>query len=246
MVYLAHTVHWQFLGLVIGCVGWILTMATAGHNEWRLWYVEDVSVVTSGVAWVGVWRACFYSHTLPDSEFCQPIGIADPFVPVEISVAQVVIMVAVITGLLGNILGAYSVRNIYFGQKTHDFIRLTFSGAGGLYVLTGVSFLVPLVWNVKSVLTNQTVAFPPEFHLPPAPLRQEVGGAIWMGVGASIFLIFGGLLFLCYRYVIRAKPVSGENDKDPLHGPPIRLKSILENGDKETKDNPAFQAEEDL
>uniref|UniRef100_A0A4W5KQ18 Uncharacterized protein n=1 Tax=Hucho hucho TaxID=62062 RepID=A0A4W5KQ18_9TELE len=154
-----------FLCLVIGCVGWILTMATAGQNEWR--YVEDVSVVTSGVAWVGVWR---------------PIDIADPFVPVEISVAQVVIMVAVITGLLGNILGAYAVRNIYFGQKTHDFIRRTFSGAGGLYVLTGVSFLVPLVWNVKSVLTNQTIAFPPEFHLPP------------MGVGASIFLIFSSLL----------------------------------------------------
>ncbi|KAG7276283.1 hypothetical protein CRUP_015606 [Coryphaenoides rupestris] len=72
MRYLADTAHAQFLGLVVGCVAWILIMATAGLNEWRLWYVPDATaVVSSGVAWVGIWRACFYSHTLGRFEVCR-------------------------------------------------------------------------------------------------------------------------------------------------------------------------------
>ncbi|KAJ7993581.1 hypothetical protein DPEC_G00273890 [Dallia pectoralis] len=209
MVYLAHTAHWQFLGVVIGCVGWILTMVTAGQNEWRIWYIEDVSVVASGMAWVGVWRACFYSHTLPDYEFCRPISIIDPFVPLEIPVSQVVVMVTVILGLMGNMVGVYAVRNIYFGQKTCNFLRLLFTGTGVLYILSGVSSLVPLIWNMTSVLTNQTIAFPPEFYLPPAPLTQEVGVAIWMGFGASMLLLFSGVLFLCYRMF---QSLSGTSD----------------------------------
>ncbi|KAL1023431.1 hypothetical protein UPYG_G00040740 [Umbra pygmaea] len=245
MVYLAHTAHWQFLGLVIGCVGWILTMVTAGQNEWRLWYIEDGSVVASGIAWVGVWRACFYSHSFPDYEFCRSMGITDTFVPLEITVSQVVVMATVVLGLAGNMVGAYAVRNIYFGQKTPKFIRLVFCGAGGLYVLTGACCLVPLIWNMRSVLTNQTIAFPPEFHLPPAPIRQKVGVAIWIGIGASIILIFSGLLFLSYRYPIRAQrlttlPISGERH----HQHETAMSGVK--WDSRAKNNPAFLAEEDL
>ncbi|XP_019904421.1 claudin-34 isoform X2 [Esox lucius] len=247
----ATSTHWQFLGLVIGCVGWILTMVTAGQNEWRIWYVEDVSNVASGTAWVGVWRACFYSHTLPDFEFCRSIGITDPFIPLEIPVSQVMVMVTVILGLTGNMVGAYAVRNIYFGEKTSNIIRLLFTGAGVLYVLTGASCLMPLIWNMTSILTNQTITFPPEFHLPPAPTTQKVGVAIWIGISASILLFFSGILFLCYSYPTEAsrpatQPTSG--DKHLEHGTAMFM-SKLENGNEvssRARDNIVFQAEEDL
>ncbi|KAI4794383.1 hypothetical protein KUCAC02_032098 [Chaenocephalus aceratus] len=101
MKYVAHTAHWQFLGLTFGVLAWILTVATTGLNEWRLWFVSDVSVVTSGVAWVGIWRACFYSHALPVIENCRSISISDSFAPAEIPVAQVLMVSALVCGLLG-------------------------------------------------------------------------------------------------------------------------------------------------
>jgi len=97
MRYLAHTAHWQFLGLMTGFLAWILIMAATGLDEWRLWFVDDASVVASGVAWVGIWRACFYSHAL---ENCRAIGFSDPFTPPEIAAAQVLLTLLLLTLLL--------------------------------------------------------------------------------------------------------------------------------------------------
>ncbi|XP_069560039.1 claudin-34 [Brachyistius frenatus] len=246
MIYLTHTAHQQFLGLIVGVLAWILTICTAGFNEWRLWYVDDVSVISAGVAWVGIWRACFYSHAFPSAEYCQSISISDAFVPVEISVAQVLMGLAVICGLVGNISAAVAVRMVYFSVEDRRNIRLVFVLAGALYLLTGTFSLVPLVWNMRSVLHNSTIHFPPEFRLPAAPVRQQVGSAIGVGISASILMLMSSLIFLSYRYVWRA--LSSEAPRDPLHDPwtitTLPQKSELANGDYQGRNNPAFTSEE--
>ncbi|PWA14478.1 hypothetical protein CCH79_00011142 [Gambusia affinis] len=136
MIYLAHTAHRQFLGLVFGFLAWLFIVTTTGINEWRLWYVDDVSVITSGVAWVGIWRACFYSHVLPEAEYCRSIGVSDIFAPAEIPSAQVLMMLAVVTGLLGNVSAAVAVRFAYFSVEDRRNMRLSFALAGALYSVT--------------------------------------------------------------------------------------------------------------
>ncbi|XP_026201370.1 claudin-34 [Anabas testudineus] len=250
MIHLVDTAHWQFAGLVAGFLAWILTMITAGLNEWRLWQVADVSVITSGVAWVGIWRVCFYSHVLPNIENCQSINISDTFVPVEIPVAQVLIMLAVVCGLAGNISAAVAVRMAYFSLEERRNIRLVFVLAGTLYFLTAMLSLVPLVWNMSSVLNNSTIDFPPEFYLPAAPVRQQVGSAIGVGMFASILMLISSLLFLCYRYAWHTLSSDGPRDtSDPLHGPwkvtTLEHKSGLSNGDNQARDNPAFLTDDE-
>ncbi|XP_008279531.1 claudin-17 [Stegastes partitus] len=245
MLYLANTAHWQFLALIAGFLAWILTMTTIGLNDWRLWEVDDVSVISSGVAWVGIWRACFHSHVLPRMENCWSIGISDTFVPIEISVAQVMMMMAVISGLAGNIIAAVAMRMVYFSVKNRRSIRLAFVAGGLLYLLTATLCLVPLVWNMTSVLNNRTIDFPPEFHLPAAPVSQKVGSAIGVGICSSVLLLISGLVFLCYRYVWH--DVISEASRDPLHGPwtvtTLPHNSELSNGNIQGVDNPAFTNE---
>lgn len=250
MIYLTDTAHWQFLGLVVGFLAWILTMITAGLNEWRLWQVADVSVITSGVAWVGIWRVCFYSHALPNVENCRGISISDTFVPVEIPVAQVLIMLAVICGLVGNISAAVALRMVYFSLEERRNIRLAFVLAGTLYFLTAMLSLVPLVWNMRSVLNNSTIDFPPEFYLPAAPVRQQVGSAIAVGLFASILMLISSLFFLCYRYAWHPLTSEGTGDTtDQLHGPwkvtTLEHKSDFSNGGNQGRDNPAFHTDEE-
>nr|XP_046248522.1 claudin-34 [Scatophagus argus] len=249
MKYIAHTAHLQFLGLIEGILAWILIMATVGLNEWRLWHVADESVITSGIAWVGIWRVCFYSHVLPKIENCQSISIADHFVPAEIPVAQVLMLLGVICGLAANISAAVAMRMVYFSVEDRRKIRLVFMLAGTLYVVTSMSCLVPLGWNMNSVLNNSTIDFPPEFHLPTAPVRQQVGSAIGVGIFASILMLISGLLFLCYRYAWQALSSEPHKDtKDPLHGPwtetTLTPTSELPNRDYCGRDNPAFHTEE--
>uniref|UniRef100_A0A3Q1EAN5 Uncharacterized protein n=1 Tax=Acanthochromis polyacanthus TaxID=80966 RepID=A0A3Q1EAN5_9TELE len=163
-----------FWALITGFLAWILTMTTAGIDDWRIWQVDNVSVIDSGVAWVGIWRACFHSHVLPKMENCWSISISNSFVPVEIIVAQVMMMLAVICGLAGNMTAAVAVRMVYFSVENRRHIRLAFAAGGILYLLTATLCLVPLVWNMTSVLNNRTIDFPPEFHLPAAPVTGHV------------------------------------------------------------------------
>ncbi|XP_059196748.1 claudin-34 [Centropristis striata] len=246
MNYLAHTAHLQFLGLVAGILAWILIMVTTGLNEWRLWHVADMSVITSGVAWVGIWKACFFSQALPRMENCESIGISDTFAPTEIPVAQVMMVLAVICGLAGNIIAAVAMRMVYFSVEDRRSIRLVFVLAGTLYVLTGTFCLVPLVWNMSSVLKNSTIDFPPEFHLPAAPVRQQVGSAIGVGIFASILMLFSGLVFLSYRYAWAALSVEApRGTRDPLQGDTTLTTNFeLRKGDNQGRDNPAFHTEE--
>lgn len=242
MLYLAHTAHLQFLGLIVGFLAWILIMTTAGLNEWRLWHVNNVSVITSDVAWVGIWRACFYSQALPKMENCQSISISDSFAPAEIPVAQVLMMLAVICGLAGNICAALAMRMVYFSVEDRRDIRLVFLLAGTLYLLTSVLCLVPLLWNTITVLKNNTINFPPKFHLPSAPASQQVGSAIGVGIVASIMILFSGLLFLCYRYAWKSLISEDPRETRELHGP--WTETTLTKRDSHGRDNLAYQSEE--
>lgn len=248
MLYIAHTAHWQFFALAVGFLSWILTMATVGLDDWRLWFVDNTTVINSGVAWIGIWRACFYSHVLSEIEFCQFLGISESFLPVEIQLAQVLMMLAVIVGLFGNITGAFALRMAYFSLENRSKIRLTFLLAGTLYLLAGSFSLLSLGWNMNSVLSNHTIAFPPEYQFPAAPDRQKVGNAIGVGILSSSLMLLSGVIFLCYRYIWKTlKTASPIDPSDPLHGP--WTQTSLGSGqqpsrDHEGKDNPAFHLEE--
>ncbi|XP_068449163.1 claudin-34 [Clinocottus analis] len=234
MKYLAHTAHWQFLGLLAGFLAWILLMAATGLNEWRLWLVDDVSVVSSGVAWVGIWRACFYSHALNAIESCRRIAISDPFTPLEIATAQVLMVLALIVGLLGNVGAAAAMRLVYFSVEDRRKVRPAFLLAGSLYLTAGTLGLVPLGLNMSAVLNNGSIYFPPEFHLPAAPRRQRVGSAVGVGVFASVLMLVSGLLFLCYRYAW-GNPKETDGEPRTLTGP--------QSGDQ-GRDNDAFHGED--
>ncbi|KAG9277340.1 claudin-34-like [Astyanax mexicanus] len=250
MASLVNKAHWQFLGLVMAVLALILTAATSGMNDWRVWYMEDMSVFSDSMVWVGVWRACFYSHVHDTFEVCQSISITDSFVPPEIAAAQVLCMIAIPMGIAANLLAGYAVRHVYFNVNPNR-ITWVFSLAGALYLITATCSLVPVIWNTHSVLENRTIDFPPEFSLPAAPHRQVVGLGVVMGFASSLMLIVSGLLFLVYRQPVKVlqKPSSEAEDTEGQSRGNTDgrtdefLGAIAETGE-EGIDNPVFKAEE--
>lgn len=201
MVYLAHSAHTQLGALPLGCIGWTLTCMSLGLIEWRVWLVGRSEVIDSGVAWVGLWRVCFHSQALANPGFlhCTPISPFEDYVPAEIVTGQVLMVLAAVGGLLGNMGGVYAVRNAYFGVKWTLLVRWAFHSAGALYLLAATASTVPLLWNLHSVATNQTISFPLDFHLPRAPTLQQVGGGIGVGLVGTALMVLSGILFCCYR-----------------------------------------------
>lgn len=244
MSYLAHTAHWQFFGLVLAVLGLILTIATSGVDDWRVWYVNDVSVITSGMAWVGIWRACFYSHVLDTAEFCRSLSLTDSFVPPEIMAAQVLCVTAILVGIAANLIAGYAMRRAYFNIDGGN-IRVFFSAAGALYFLTAACSLIPVFWNMNSVLENRTISFPPEFLLPPAPYKQKLGLGITTGIGSSVLLIVSGLLFLSYRQTRKPRKHKAEGAEEKTRDN-TNLRTGSLDSVREGTDNPRFKVEDKL
>ncbi|XP_069035206.1 claudin-34 [Lepisosteus oculatus] len=210
MTFLPNTAHLQFGSFWVGIVGWILSAISTGLIEWRIWYVSDTSIITSGVAWVGIWKACFFSDKLVSSElkvmYCQRINISDPFAPTEIYVAQGLMVVAIIAGAAAKASSVYAFRNIYFGINESRPIRIALSLGGALFIFSGVCVLIPVSWNMNSVVENRPINFPSEFHMPSSPSRQEIGAGIAVGIVSSVLSIFTGLVFLVYKFPERQNP----------------------------------------
>ncbi|KAF5905141.1 claudin-34-like [Clarias magur] len=131
--------------------------------------------------------------------YCQRMQLTDAYTPSEIAVAQVLMLLAFILGFFGNSSVIYGLRNIYFGVDETRSITLAFSFGGGLLLFAGVTSLIPLFWNLNAVVTNQTINFPPNFNMPPAPYDQYVGLGIAVGIFASILVMLSGTVFLCYK-----------------------------------------------
>lgn len=239
MAYLVHTTHAQLAALWLACVGWTLTAVALGLIQWRVWQVADREVISSGVAWVGIWRTCFNSQTLVTPGLmvmhCKYISLTEAFTPPEIAAGQVLMLLSLLVGLGGNAAGVYALRNVYLGIAKTLLIRVAFSTAGALYLLAAVMSLVPLLWNLNSVLTNQTINFPAEFKMPHAPESQRVGGGIAVGMVGAILMIVSGIIFCTHRLPGRSQP-AGQSVTD-------NQGALTDSGGR---DNLAFEAEKRL
>nr|XP_054590683.1 claudin-34-like [Nothobranchius furzeri] len=248
MTYLAHTAHSQFCALWMAFTGWTLTAMALGLIQWRVWLVSGTGVITSGVAWVGIWRACFNSYTDVSEGLrnmhCSYISLQEVFTPPEIAAGQVLMLLSLLVGLCGSAGGVYAMRKAYFGLENS--IRLCFISTGVLCLLAAVLALVPLLWNLSSVVTNQTIAFPPEFEFPRAPESQQVGGGIGVGIVGSVLMIVSGIVFCSYKLPERTIPMMLHSVLEQLHqstssaSGPNDHKAVIPSG----KDNPAFDMAE--
>ncbi|XP_072235666.1 claudin-34-like [Leuresthes tenuis] len=245
MTYLAHTAHLQFGGLWLACIGWTLTAMALGFIQWRVWQVSNTEVITSGVAWIGIWRACFNSHTEVTGGFrtmhCSYISLTEENTPPEIAAGQVLMLLSLLVGLCGNAGGIYSMRNAYFGVKKNSCVCVGFISTGALFLLAAGMSLIPLLWNLSSVVANRTIEFPPEFKLPESPESQHVGSGIWVGMVGASLMVSAGIIFCSYRLPVKSQPSIQPSLKQQLeqdsHGG-----AIVSGG----KDNPAFESDEHL
>ncbi|XP_053273534.1 claudin-34-like [Pleuronectes platessa] len=249
MVYLAHTAHAQLGALGLSCVGWTLTAVAFGLIQWRVWLVSDSEVISSGLAWVGLWRTCFNSHTLVSPGFkimhCRYIGLTEAFTPPEIRAGQVLMVLSLLAGLCGNAGGVYALRNVYFGMGKESPLRLSFSTGGALCLLAAAMSLIPLVWNLTSVVTNQNISFPPEFKMPQAPDSQYAGCGIGVGMVGTIMMIVSGIIFCMYKIPARPQHASQSSLKEQAHvDRSPRAQPMFDSMGGEN--NPAFEAHEHL
>lgn len=203
MPYLATTTHLQLAGFAFATVGWILGSVATGLVQWRVWHVSNTTIITSGIAWVGIWRTCFFSHILVSSNqkimYCQEYSVTDSFVPREIFVAQGFMLTGTILGAMGKAAAVFGLRHAYQVTSQFSTIAQWFTISGMLYIFASIIILIPVAWNLNSVVNNFSIYFPSTYYMPSNPQKQEVGAAICLGVVSAILYFCSGIVFLAYK-----------------------------------------------
>lgn len=209
---LASTSHLQLATFVLGTVGWILCTVSMGIVEWRVWHVTNTTIISSGIAWVGIWKVCFisYLHVSPGYKelFCHRFSGYDSSIPQEIYAAQGLLLIAMFMGLLGLTATIFALRNVYMGITHKTLITRFFLVGGFFYIFAGLCVLIPVSWNFYSVTHNQSIAFPPSYYMPSSPAAQEPGAAIPIGIIAVILLLLSGTFSLSYRFLVTTNTVT--------------------------------------
>ncbi|NXJ14864.1 CLD34 protein, partial [Odontophorus gujanensis] len=200
------TSHLQLASFALGMIGWILCTISMGLVDWRVWHVDNTTIISSGVAWVGIWKVCFisYIHVSPGykEQFCHKFSGYDSSIPGEIYAAQGLLVIAMVTGLLGLTATVFALRNISMRIRRKIPITRFFLVGGFFYIFSGLCVLIPVSYNFYSVTHNQSIAFPPSYYMPSSPVAQEAGAAIPIGIIAAILLLLSGTFSLSCRFSV--------------------------------------------
>ncbi|KAG8450547.1 hypothetical protein GDO86_002990 [Hymenochirus boettgeri] len=210
MPYLAHSANLQLAGFAFATVGWILGSISTGLVQWRVWHVSNTTVITSGIAWIGIWRTCFFSNILVSSNqevmYCQGFSVQDSFVPQEIFVAQGLMIIAIILAGTGKAFCVFGLKNVYQSTSNVTVIPQWFIASGVLNVLSSVCITISVSWNVHSVISNFSISFPSSYEMPSSPEKQEAGAGIAVGFVSAILLFVSGMFFFSYKLPFSVDP----------------------------------------
>ncbi|XP_072470516.1 claudin-34-like [Notamacropus eugenii] len=198
--------HLQFPFFTLATLGWILALVSMGHSEWRVWHLKNTTpVISSGIAWVGICKACFRSTTLllPEErsdKICQSYGMRNTFLPKDFRAVQIICACACILGAIGTVYSSTGLRNFYKGVPHKPVMCNPFTMAGLFFLSAGTCVSICVIWNFLSVFHNGSINFPDSFFLPPSPKTQEIGNAAYVATVSAILMLLSGVFFFACKF----------------------------------------------
>ncbi|XP_043849374.1 claudin-34 [Dromiciops gliroides] len=196
----------QLSGFALATSGWILAPTSMGQTDWRVWHLDNTtSIISSGIAWVGIWKVCFYNTILLSPQgrsvkICHTYGMFNSLLSQDFRAVQNIFLFACILGVLGKVSIILALRNFYMGAARRSTTCNLFTIGGFFYLFAGICILICVIWNFYAVSKNESLTFPATFYLPPRPKTQEVGNAVSMAITSAILMLLGGGIFLFCKF----------------------------------------------
>nr|XP_057940202.1 claudin-4-like [Doryrhamphus excisus] len=176
----------QLLGLVLAVMGWVCGALVCAAPLWRVSAFVGGELVIAQVTWEGLWMNCLSQTTGQIQCKTYDSTLALPKSTQAARGLTVLSLMLCILALLLGVIGAkctHCMGNANQSDKTR-LGRL----AGVLFIVAGLAFLIPISWTAYAIIRD--------FYDPnvAAPLKRELGPALYLGWGASVLLLLGGAL----------------------------------------------------
>ncbi|XP_062429140.1 claudin-8-like [Rhea pennata] len=179
----------QITGLVFGGVGMIGTLATTVMPQWRVSAFIEGNIVVFETIWEGLWMDCISQLGIRlQCKFYDSLLALSP----ALEVFRALMCVAVGLSIIAFLMGIAGVKYTHRTKENPQGISIFVLAAGIAFLLTGVLVLIPVSWTGGSIIRD--------FYDPkvPAPLKRELGAALYIGWVSSALLIAAGTMYCTF------------------------------------------------
>lgn len=198
----------QLMGLVLALLGWVCGALVCAAPLWRVSAFVGGEIVIAQVLWEGLWMNCLSQTTgqIQCKTYDSTLAL-----PMFTQAARSLTVLSLLLCLLAIILGVLGAKCTHcMGDNNQDSKARLGRIAGVLFIVAGLAYLIPICGTAYAIIRD--------FYDPnvAAPLKRELGPALYLGWGASILLLVGGALLHISSPPpgARAMPIIGRPAKD--------------------------------
>ncbi|NXP69459.1 CLD17 protein, partial [Chloropsis cyanopogon] len=176
----------QITGLIFGGVGMVGTLAATAMPQWRVSAYVDGNIVVFETIWEGLWMDCISQLGLRlQCKFYDSVLALPP--PLE--AFRALMCVAVGLAIAAFLLAITGVKYSQCGERGARATSIFILAAGAAFLLTGTLVLIPVSWTGAGIVRD--------FYDPavPAPLKRELGAALYLGWASGALLLAAGAMY---------------------------------------------------
>ncbi|XP_061685846.1 claudin-9-like isoform X3 [Syngnathoides biaculeatus] len=176
----------QLLGLVLAVLGWVCGTLVSAAPLWRVSAFVGGELVIAQVMWEGLWMNCL-SQTTGEIQ-CKTYD-STLALPTSTQAARSLTVLSLLLCILALLLGVMGAKCTHCLRDTNQAFKARLARlAGMLFVVAGLAFLIPISWTAYAIIRDF-------YDLKvPAPLKRELGPALYLGWVTSALLLLGGAL----------------------------------------------------
>lgn len=173
----------HMLASALALLGWVGALLSCIMPMWRVTAFVGTTIVTSEIMWEGIWMSCVIQST--GQMQCKPYE-SMLALGTDLQAARALTVMAILLGAVGLVLAFIGGKCTIFMDRSKRSKARIATAAGVSLIVAGVLCLIPVSWSAGIVVRA--------FYNPlmADSQRREIGGAIYVGWGASIVLILGG------------------------------------------------------
>ncbi|NXS07720.1 CLD8 protein, partial [Neodrepanis coruscans] len=176
----------QITGLILGGAGMVGTLAATIMPQWRVSAYIDGNIVVFESIWEGLWMDCISQMGLRlQCKFYDSLLALPP--PLE--AFRALMCIAVILSVLSFLMAIVGVKYTHSTKEDPQGISIFILAAGLAFILTGALVLIPVSWTGANIIRD---FYNPEV---PAPLKRELGAALYVGWVSTALLITAGAMY---------------------------------------------------
>ncbi|XP_021044493.1 claudin-34-like [Mus pahari] len=201
MVFFKKSTNHQIRGFALATIAWIMCSTSMGLPEWRVCYLEEPMGSSQSMAFVGMWRACICHHvdTSSHQRVCQHYTYHDGLVPLDIRLAQNLLLVANIIGLVGTVCAVFALQQLYTEElENNDDNDNPFVLSAVLNAVASTFIFLAVMCNYFSEPSKEGLYFLPSSQMPLFPYAQRAGSAMGMASISAILFLLSAIIFISY------------------------------------------------